>query len=95
MSDEYSFWRDRASTAEAKLGALEANIGAMKERIQGFKKNFGVREASNGEIGIDFEKFVENLGLEQALELRSVIDEKYRISGNPGDKPKVKVSVNG
>jgi hypothetical protein len=95
MSDEYSFWRDRAGTAEAKLGALESNIGAMKERIQSFKKNFGVREASNGEISIDFDKFVENLGMAQALELRKVIDEKYRISGAPGEKPKVKVPSDG
>lgn len=96
MSDE-SVWIERAQSAEARIKTLEDQYRPMKERVQAFKANFGVKERSDGSIVVDFEKFVANLPLEQALELRAVIDEHHRISGAPGEKPKVRlsVSVNG
>lgn len=72
-----SFLLNRAETAEAKLGTLKANIDALKERVQQFKANFGVREKSDGSIDIDFEKMVDRLGSEASLELRAIIDDKY------------------
>lgn len=83
----------RAQTAEAKYNTLEGEMKSFKTRIQNFKANFGVKEKSDGTILIDFDKFTENLGLEGCLELRKIIDEKYRISGDPGEKPRVKVSA--
>ena len=75
MSED--FWINRAQTAEAQLKTLREAQGAAIERIKDFKANFGIKERSNGEIVIDFPKFVERLGEEGAAELRKVIDEKY------------------
>ena len=89
MSD--SMWIERAQSAEAKVKTLQDQYAPAIERVKEFKANFGVREHSDGRIDIDFDKFAENLGIEAALELRRVIDEKYRISGAPGEKPRISV----
>ncbi len=83
---------ERAQSAEARFNSLHDEMENMKLRIQDFKKNFGIKEKQGGLIQIDYKKFAENLGMEQALELRSVIDDVYRISGAAGEKPKVRVS---
>ena len=91
MSEE--MWMNRAQTAEAQITTIkEASEDAIK-RIKEFKANFGVRERSNGEIQIDWDKFVDNIGVEGALELRKIIDDKYNISGEAGDKPRIKLAV--
>jgi hypothetical protein len=92
MSDD-SHWIERAQSAEAKLATLKNQFEPALERVKAFKANFGVREKSNGEIEIDFEKMVERLGADGCLELRRVIDERWNISGNPGEKPKVRVKA--
>ena len=76
MSED--MWMDRAQTAESKLKTMQQAQGAALERIKDFKANFGIRERDNGEIVIDFPKFVERLGPENSMELRKVIDEKYK-----------------
>ena len=81
-----SMWIDRAQTAEAQLKTLREAQGSAIERIKDFKANFGIKERSNGEIVIDFPKFVERLGEEAAAELRKVIDEKYPSSVAPKRK---------
>ncbi len=85
------FLLNRAESAEAKLGTLKANIDSVVERVKNFKANFGVRERSDGSIDIDFEKMVDRLGPEACLELRSIIDNKYGISGAAGEKPRIRV----
>ena len=90
MTDE-NFWISRAQSAEARLKTLENACKPALEKIKDFKANFGIRERDNGEIVIDFEKFVTRLGAGAALELRKVIDETYNISGSPGEKPHLKV----
>ncbi len=72
-----SMWIDRAQSAEAKVATMESAYKPAIERIKIFKSNFGIKELENGEIDIDFEKFVENLGKESAMELRKIIDEVY------------------
>ena len=72
-----SFWVERAQTAEAKLKTMQEAHSAAVGRIRDFKANFGIRERDNGEIVIDWSKFVERLGDDGAAELRKVIDEKY------------------
>ena len=74
------FWIERAQSAEAQLKTLREAQGAAIERIKAFKSNFGIKERGNGEIVIDFVKFVERLGPEQSAILRNVIDEKGRKS---------------
>lgn len=76
MSDD-SAWISRAQTAEAKLKTLREAQGAAIDRVRDFKANFGIRERDNGEIVIDFQKFAERLGIDGAIELRKIIDEKY------------------
>ena len=93
MAMDESYWINRAQSAEAKLATLESNTGPMKEKIQNFKLNWGIKEKGDGSWDIDFDKFVERLGMEQALGLREIIDEKYRISGAAGEKPKVRVNA--
>ncbi len=90
MSDE-SLWIERAQSAEAKLSTLKQASDQALERIKNFKLNFGVIERGNGEIDIDFNKLVERLGPESCLELRRIIDERYGITGVPGQKPRMKV----
>ena len=67
------FWIERAQTAEAQLKTLREAQGAAIERIKAFKTNFGIKERGNGEIAIDFVKFVERLGKENVQELKKVI----------------------
>ena len=77
MNDE-SGWISRAQSAEAKLGTMKQSMEAAIERVKVFKANFGIRERDNGEIVIDFDKFVERLGPESALELAKIIGEHYK-----------------
>jgi len=72
-----SVWMERAQSAEAKLSTLKQAVEPALQRVKDFKANFGVRERDNGEIDIDFEKLVENLGEAGALSLREVIDKRY------------------
>ena len=74
MSD---VWIERAQSAEAKLKTLKDAYEPALERIKNFKANFGIKERDNGEIQIDFPKFVKNLGPDSAAVLRNVIDEEY------------------
>ena len=76
-----SMWIERAQSAEAKLKTAKDAYEPALERVKTFKANFGVKERANGEISIDFPKFVKNLGPENAAVLRSVLDEEY---GRPG-----------
>lgn len=75
MSED--FWIERAQTAEAQLKTLREAQGAAIERIKEFKANFGIKERSNGEIVIDFPRFVEQLGPDGSSELKRIIDEKF------------------
>ena len=75
---EDSYWVERAQSAEAKLKTIEDAYRPALERVKEFKTNFGVREKSDGEIDIDFEKFVDRLGA-AALDLSDVINEKYPV----------------
>ncbi len=93
MATDPDFYRQKAESLQAKLNTLEQELRPALDRVKNFKLNFGVREKSDGEIDVDFDKFAENLGIEQALELRSIIDEKYNITGEPGEKPKVRVTA--
>ncbi len=90
MADE-SYWVERAQSAEAKLATLQGSIDAMKERIRETCETLGAKVKADGSIDIDFDAFVDRLGPENALQVRAIIDEKYGISGAPGEKPRMKV----
>lgn len=87
-----SGWIDRAQSAEAQMATMrEAYLPAL-DRVKQFKTNFGIRERSDGEISIDFDKFADRLGREGALELRAIIDQRYQVTGAAGEKPHIKLS---
>ena len=88
-----SDWIDRAQSAEAKLATLKEAYQPAIEKVKAFKANFGIRERSDGSLVIDFDKFAAALGAEQALELRAVIDQRYGIRGNAGEKPRMSVAA--
>ena len=90
MSEEN--WINRAQTAEATLATARQASEAAIARIREFKSNFGVRDRADGSIEIDYDKFVSHLGLDGWLQLRAVGDEKYRVSGQIGNKPRVRVN---
>lgn len=91
MSEQ--MWMERAQSCEARLITVEDQFKPALERVKAFKTNFGVRECDDGTLIINYDKFVERLGLEGALELRSIIDSRYQITGSVGEKPRVKLSV--
>jgi len=88
--DDAQFWIEKLKDVETRFETYRQANGAAVDRVKRFKANFGVKEASNGEISIDFVKLSEGLGLESAMELRQVIDETYRVSGSAGEKPHIK-----
>ncbi len=88
-----SAWIDRAQTAEATQATMQENINRLKEKYRNLLKTLGAKESSDGTIDIDFEALVERLTVEHALELRGVIDERHRISGSLGEKPRISVSA--
>lgn len=92
MSDE-SFWVERAQSAETKLATLQANVDRVKDDAKQILDLFGARKAPDGTFSINFDKLAKNLGLEQAMELRGIIDTTYNVVGEPGDKPRIKLSA--
>jgi hypothetical protein len=92
MADE-SMWIERAQSAEAKLKTMQESHEAAVGRVKNFKANFGVRERDNGEIVIDFPKFVGRLGPDAAAELRAVIDEKYPVKAPSKPRSKTRKPV--
>lgn len=92
MADE-SFWIKRAQSAEAQLATCKDNIDRIRDKYRDMMANLAAKERADGTIDIDFGRLVQNLSLEHAFELRGAIDEHHRISGAPGEKPRVKISA--
>lgn len=93
MAQGESYWIDRAQTAEASLQTCRDNQDRVKEKLRSMMESLGVRERSDGTIDIDFEALADKLSLEHALVLREEIDKRHKISGEAGEKPKVKVAA--
>jgi hypothetical protein len=92
MSGE-SYWVEKAQSAEAQLKTLQGNIDRIKEDARHILATFGARKQSDGSFSIDFSKLADGLGPEKALELRAVIDERYGITGAPGEKPRMRIKA--
>jgi hypothetical protein len=89
MSEQ--MWMERAQTAEATIMTQKESFERAITKVKEFKTAFGIREKNTGEIDIDFDKFVQALGIESALELRLIIDNHYQISGAAGQKPHIRM----
>jgi hypothetical protein len=85
---------DQANAWKVKYTTLKDNTDRMREDARAILDMFGARKKENGAFSIDFEKVANNLGIEQCLELRRVIDEVHSISGEPGQKPRVRMKAN-
>jgi hypothetical protein len=71
---------DQFKDLRAQVRAAREQYDLVIERYQNFKANFGVKEKSDGSIVIDYDKFVERLGVDGCLELRKIIDEKHGLA---------------
>jgi hypothetical protein len=91
--EEINYLRDQLNSANAKMATMTDQFRPALDRVKAFKANAGLKEDSDGRITVDFEKFARNLGLAGALQLRAVIDEVYKVSGEAGEKPRVKLGA--
>ena len=92
MADE-SYWVERAQSAEARFQTLKDSTDRMRDESRAVLDTFAARKKPDGSYQIDFERFVEQIGLEGAMELRQIIDQHYQVSGSPGEKPRIKMSA--
>ena len=90
---EDSYWVERAQSAEAKLATCQQNQDRVKEKLRHMMEALGAKERRDGAIDIDFEALAGKLSLEHWLELRAAGDEVHRVSGAPGEKPRIKVTA--
>ena len=90
-----SEWIHRAQSAEASLNTLRDQMDRIREESRGVLELFCARKKGDGSYDIDFAGFVERIGLEQAIELRRVIDDAHNVSGAPGEKPRVRLAASG
>lgn len=88
---EETDWRGLAESSELRYETLYQQVSRLKDEVRDVRELFAARKKRDGSYDIDFDKFVRQLGAEGALDLRRVIDEVYRISGAPGEKPKIKL----
>ncbi len=69
--------RVRAENAEGRYNALKSRIDSANEEARIVLDTFAARKRSDGSFDIDYQKFVERIGKESAMELRAIIDEVY------------------
>ncbi len=86
-------WTGRAQAAEAALTTCREQINRVNQKYRDMMEILGAKARSDGTIDIDFDALVKRLPIEHALELRTVIDQTHRISGAPGEKPRVSISA--
>lgn len=92
MADE-SYWVERAQSAEARFKTLHDQMERIQQESRAVLETFAARKKSDGSYQIDFERFAEQIGLDGAMELRQIIDQRYQVSGSPGEKPRIKLSA--
>lgn len=90
--DSVQYWMEQVKDVEMRFTTYKEANAAAVERVKAFKANFGIKEKSDGEIVIDYDKFVKSLGLSGSMELRKVIDDTYNVTGDAGEKPHIKLA---
>ena len=76
MADE-SMWIERAQSAEARLATMQGNVDKSREDAIYILELFAARKQNDGSFDINFDKFIENIGREKALEVAKIIVEQY------------------
>ena len=87
------FWIEKAQSLEVQNTTLRANLDRVKNEFREIMDLLGARKKGDGSIDINYVQMVERLGPESCLELRAEIDRQHRISGEPGEKPKIRLAV--
>ena len=66
-------------------------IAVLSEKYSGTSEINVSNDAPAKPVDVSDPDFVAHLGMESAFKLRVAIDRHYLISGQPGDKPRIKV----
>jgi len=77
--------------AQAVVETYRHEIERLKTQYRGMLETLCAKERRDGSFVIDFMALAAKLSLDGALELRASIDEVHRISGAPGEKPRIRV----
>ena len=85
-------WMDRARSAEAKYETCRQQQDRVIEDSRAVLSTLCAKKKSDGTIDIDFDALVQKLSTEHALEFRAAIDQHHRISGAPGEKPRISIT---
>jgi len=93
MDELTEHWRERANAAEALVQTVNEGNARLQEQLRGFMEEFGLKNVQNGKMRVNYDRLAEGIGIEGALELRAIIDNKYSITGKPGEKPKVRMPL--
>lgn len=88
-----SQWIERAQSAEAKVATLQGQIEPLKTKIREVREALCARELAGGGFEIDFDALADRLGLEGSMELRKAIDDRWKVSGGAGEKPRIRVQA--
>ncbi len=84
---------EQVNSLKVQLRTCQEASGPAIQRVRDFKANFGVKERADGSIDVDYQKFVERIGMGGWLILRQIGDETHKVTGAAGEKPRVKVSA--
>lgn len=84
---------DVRRSLEVKLGTMQQNMDRVTEKCASLREALCAKERSDGTLVINFEALVEKLGPVACLELRAAIDERWRVSGEAGQKPRMRVTA--
>jgi len=84
---------DRFRSLETRNKTLGDQVDRLTQKCADIREALCAKERSDGSFDIDFDALVEKLGIESALVLRRIIDERYGISGEAGQKPRIRLAA--
>jgi len=70
-------WMERAQSCEARLSTMKDQQDRLKEDAQYILETFGARKKQDGSFDINYQKFVDMLGPEQAKAVSGMIEMTY------------------
>ena len=91
LKDKVNLVKETLCAKERGDGTFQINFDALKKRMSD-ENAVEFEDALKGEK-IDLEAAAKALTVEQAMAMRAAIDKYHRISGGPGEKPRVKLKL--
>lgn len=83
---------DQIASLSIKLQTLQAQTDRITQKCADLREMVCAREHSNGTLTLNFDALAERLGPVACLELRAAIDARWNISGEAGQKPRMRVA---